>query len=353
MQDLINPDKMYERLGVDIIGIQVGRSLLTIADPDQEGQLLAKTAALRQRLTDDYGYIIPSCRIQDNSQLEEYEYSISIRNNVVASGFVYPGKYMVIADQWDSVKKTIPEGAIVGVEPTYQTQAYWISEEDAEAAKNVTTVEATDVIITHLGECVIKYVDEIMTDLDIEKYIEHVKSENSSQINYLMEHLTVYDIRRILVNLIREKVSIKDIGFIFMKLCEFVIYTTETEALSKKLRVALARRICLQYVDTNNALYALDLSSSIEDILKNSIANTEFGTMFLLEPQQSQEIVEKIANKLMKAEKNKEHKPVILVSPKIRAALYEFLVKHIPTVVVLSYAELVETIKVEIIDTIE
>ena len=127
MQDLVNPNKMYERLGVDVLSLQVGAGLLVIADPDQEGQLLAKIAALRQRVTDELGYILPNIRIMDSSALEANEYVISIRNNVVASGYVYPGKYMVIADQWDSVKKTIPEDAIVGVDPTYQTQAYWIS----------------------------------------------------------------------------------------------------------------------------------------------------------------------------------------------------------------------------------
>lgn len=135
MQDLVNPNKMYERLGVDVLSLQVGAGLLVIADPDQEGQLLAKIAALRQRVTDELGYILPNIRIMDSSALEANEYVISIRNNVVASGFVYPGKYMVIADQWDSVKKTIPEDAIVGVDPTYQTQAYWISQEDAKATK--------------------------------------------------------------------------------------------------------------------------------------------------------------------------------------------------------------------------
>ena len=108
----------------------------------------------------------------DSSALEANEYVISIRNNVVASGYVYPGKYMVIADQWDSVKKTIPEDAIIGVDPTYQTQAYWISIEEAKAAKNVTAIDATDVLVTHLQECVRKHVDEVMTKTDVLKLME-------------------------------------------------------------------------------------------------------------------------------------------------------------------------------------
>ena len=145
MQDLVNPNKMYERLGVDVLSLQVGAGLLVIADPDQEGQLLAKIAALRQRVTDELGYILPNIRIMDSSALEANEYMISIRGNTVATGYVYPGKYMVIADQWDAVKKSVPDDAIIAVDPTYQTQAYWVNSEDAQSASNVTAVDAKDV----------------------------------------------------------------------------------------------------------------------------------------------------------------------------------------------------------------
>ena len=126
MQDLVNPNKMYERLGVDVLSLQVGSGLLIIADPDQDGQLLAKIAALRQRVTDELGYIIPNIRIMDSSAIGDNEYLISIRSNTVATGTVYPGKYMVIADQWEALGKKLPDNAIVSLHPTYQSQAYWI-----------------------------------------------------------------------------------------------------------------------------------------------------------------------------------------------------------------------------------
>ena len=246
MQDLVNPNKMYERLGVDVLSLQVGAGLLVIADPDQEGQLLAKIAALRQRVTDELGYILPNIRIMDSSALEANEYVISIRNNVVASGYVYPGKYMVIADQWDSVKKTIPEDAIVGVDPTYQTQAYWISIDDAKSAKNVTAVDATDVLVTHLQECVRKHVDEVMTKTDVLKLMELVRSQDPTLVNDLVPAIiSTSDLRKIFVNLIREKVSIKDIIFVFERLCDYARFSKEPDILSERLRAALGRQICL------------------------------------------------------------------------------------------------------------
>lgn len=353
MQDLVNPNKMYERLGVDVLSLQVGAGLLVIADPDQEGQLLAKIAALRQRVTDELGYILPNIRIMDSSALEANEYVISIRNNVVASGYVYPGKYMVIADQWDSVKKTIPEDAIVGVDPTYQTQAYWISQDDARATKNVTAVDATDVLVTHLQECVRKHVDEVMTKTDVLKLMELVRSQDPTLVNDLVPAIiSTSDLRKIFVNLIREKVSIKDIIFVFERLCDYARFSKEPDILSERLRAALGRQICLSNVDRDHVLYALTLSPEWEKTLDDSCQRTELGTMFLLNPMQVQDLIESTAMTLMRAHQSIGQQPVILCSPRIRLPLYQLLERHIPTIVVISYSELITDIKVEAVDTI-
>ncbi len=353
MQDLVNPNRMYERLGVDILSLQVGAGLLMIADPDQEGQLLAKIAALRQRVTDELGYIIPNIRIMDSSALESEEYLISIRGNTVATGFVYPGRYMVIADQWDSVRKTVPEDAIVGVDPTYQTQAYWISEEDAKKTKEVTAVDATDVVITHLQECVRKHVDDVMTKTDVLKLMELVRSQDPTLVNDLVPTIiSTSDLRKIFVNLIREKVSIKDIIFIFERLCDYARFSKEPDILSERLRAALGRQICLSNVQEDKVLYALTLSPDWEKTLDESCQRTELGTMFLLNPMQVQELIEQTANTLMRAHQNIGKQPVILCSPRIRLPLFQLLERHIPTIVVISYSELITDIKVEAVDTI-
>src|SRR5574344_1457601 len=353
MQDLVNPNKMYERLGVDVLSLQVGVNLLVIADPDQDGQLLAKIAALRQRVTDELGYIIPNIRIMDSSALEEEEYLISIRGNTVATGFVYPKKFMVIADQWDAIRKTVPEDAIIGVDPTYQTQAYWISEEDAKKTKEVTAVNATDVIITHLQESVRRYVDDIMTKTDVLKLMELVRSQDPTLVNDLVPTIiSTSDLRKIFVNLIREKVSIKDILFIFERLCDYARFSKEPDILSERLRAALGRQICLANVQEDNVLYALTLSPEWEKTLDDSCQRTELGTMFLLNPMQVQELIENTANTLMRAHQSIGRQPVILCSPRIRLPLYQLLERHIPTIVVISYSELITDIKVEAVDTI-
>ena len=353
MQDLVNPNKMYERLGVDVLSLQVGAGLLVIADPEQDGQLLAKIAALRQRVTDDLGYIIPNIRIMDSSAIGDNEYLISIRGNPVATGTVYPGKLMVIADQYDSLGKKLPENAIVSVEPTFQSQAYWLNPQHIGKNDKIQAVDAVDVIVTHLQECVRKYVDEIMTKTDVLKLMELVKSQDPTLVNDLVPTIiSTSDLRKIFVNLIREKVSIKDVIFIFERLCDYARFSKEPDILSERLRAALGRQICLSNVNKEKVLYALTLSSEWEKTLDDSCQRTELGTMFLLNPMQVQELIESTANTLMRAQSAVGVQPVILCSPRIRLPLYQMLERHIPTIVVISYSELITDIRVEAIDTI-
>ena len=353
MQDLVNPNKMYERLGVDVLSLQVGSGLLPIADPDQEGQLLAKIAALRQRVTDELGYIIPNIRIMDSSALDANEYLISIRGNKVASGFVYPGKLMVIADQWDSTGKPAPADTIVNIDPTYQANAYWVDPSQIDENDHLTAVDSVDVIVTHLQECVRKYVDEVMTKTDVLKLMELVKSQDPTLVNDLVPAIiSTSDLRKIFVNLIREKVSIKDIIFIFERLCDYARFSKEPDILSERIRAALGRQICLSNCTEDKVLYALTLSSEWEKTLDDSCQRTELGTMFLLNPMQVQELIETTASTLMRAHQTVGRQPVILCSPRIRLPLYQLLERHIPTIVVISYSELITDIKVEAVDTI-
>lgn len=353
MQDLVNPNKMYERLGVDVLSLQVGAGLLVIADPEQDGQLLAKIAALRQRVTDDLGYIIPNIRIMDSSAIGDNEYLISIRGNPVATGTVYPGKLMVIADQYEALGKKLPDNAIVSIEPTFQSQAYWLNPQHIGKNDKIQAVDAVDVIVTHLQECVRKYVDEVMTKTDVLKLMELVKSQDPTLVNDLVPTIiSTSDLRKIFVNLIREKVSIKDVIFIFERLCDYARFSKEPDILSERLRAALGRQICLSNSNKDKVLYALTLSSEWEKTLDDSCQRTELGTMFLLNPMQVQELIETTATTLMRAQSAVGVQPVILCSPRIRLPLYQMLERHIPTIVVISYSELITDIRVEAIDTI-
>ena len=260
---------------------------------------------------------------------------------------------MVIADQWDATGKEVPKDAIIGVDPTYQTQAYWMDTEYLKKFPNVTAVDSVDVIITHLQDCVRKYVDEIMTKTDVLKLMELVKSQDPTLVNDLVPTIiSTSDLRKIFVNLIREKVSIKDIIYIFERLCDYARFSKEPDILSERLRAALGRQICLANCTKDKILYALTLSPEWEKTLDDSCQRTELGTMFLLNPLQVQELIESAASTLIRAHQSVNVQPVILCSPRIRLPLYQLLERHIPTIVVISYSELITDIRVEAVDTI-
>ncbi|MGN0030647.1 MAG: FHIPEP family type III secretion protein [Candidatus Gastranaerophilaceae bacterium] len=355
MQDLVNPDKMYERLGVDLISLQVGQGLLCIADPEQEGQLLAKVAAMRQRVTDKFGYILPNLRILDNYELNENTYEIYIRNNLVAKGIVYPNKIMVSAEEWDEKCGEIPENAIVGVDPISSTQCCFVDENVAEKYPDIKFLTAEDIIIQHIEKMSIEYVDCIITSCDVEKYIERVRAAQNSEklIESINERLELETIRQVLVNLIREEVSIKDIMFVFERLCDYARFFQEADLLSERLRTALGRQICLKNVNEDNVLYVLELSEELENLLVTSSQRTEIGPMIFLNPDEIEDLIETTLKTLMRAYQSIGQYPVILCSPKIRLPLYQLLVRHIPTIVVISYSELITDIKVEVVDTIQ
>ena len=355
MQDLVNPDRMFDRLGVDIICLQVGQGLLCIADPDQEGLLLAKLAALRQRLTDNLGYIIPNARIIDSNELQEYEYSISIRNNVVDTGFVYPNKYMIIADTWEATGKAVPEDVIIADDPIYKVKAYWVDADIAIEKKDMHAIAPDDVIIQHLEEVLIQQVDKVLSEKEIRKCIDLVKEDNSVSTDSLLTKLSYGDIRRIFVNLIQEKVSIKDIVLILSRLEDYSRFNKESDILSERLRKDLSRQICLVNCNRDKKIFALGFSPELLENLTNKVEKqTGFNkTQLNLDFDEMKNLVETTANKLMKAHQKIGQQPIILVNDELRLPLYRLLVKHIPTIVVLSISEIEQDIKLEIVDTIK
>ena len=354
MQDLVNPEKMYDRLGVDVVSVPVGQGLLCIADPDQEGSLLAKIAALRQKMTDNYGYIIPSVRVFDSSELKENEYCISIRNNVVDTGFVYPGKYMVIADQYEAKFDKIPEDAVDAEDPAYKTKVYWLNRSDAKEAtsKDVTAVDAEDVIITHLSETLINQVEYVLTDNDIKKLFKLLEDDKFEES--LLKKISYSDIKNVLVNLIKEKVSVRDITFIFSKLEDYSRFSKEPDILSERIRKDLSRQLSLTNCNRDKIIHAIEILPELTKKLVEKVQPQKGYTKTKLEIdfEEYKDLVETIAEKLMKNHQKIGSQPVIFCDEKLRLGLYRLLVKHIPTIVVLAPNEIVNDVKVEIVDTV-
>ena len=353
MKDLINPDGMYERLGVDMISIKVGQGLLCIVDPDKDGLLLPQISALRLRLTDDLGYIIPIIKVQDSKELKENEYLILVRDNVVDTNFVYPGKYMVDANQWDVTGKTLPEDAITTDASVYKEKAYWVNTDIADENKDMPTVAPVDVIIQHLREVLVQQVEKVISEKDIIKCVKLVQNENPVFIDNLLDKLSYEDIRQVYVNLIREKVSVKDVFLLMSRLACYSRYHKEPDILSERIRKDFSRQISLAH-SNNGKIYAVDLSQELTTNLLECVEiQKEYNkTKLALNKEKEQDLVKKVIARLMEIHKKIGIKPVLLCDEKLRLALYRLLVKYMPTVIILANNEIEQDIKLEIVDTI-
>lgn len=237
MQALLDPDKQFERLGVDILCLQVGNGLIPLADPLQEGQILPRLAALRQKLTDELGYVIPDLRIIDNSNLEENEYEIYIRNKCVARGVVFPDKIMVYPDCLEKNKyKKLKETSEINFDYK-NTVVYWTDKDIAESL-NIEGINSADFILNHIENIVIEQVDKILTMTTTYKYINLCYSQDYMEhvLKDLMIRLDVADIRNVLVNLVKQRISIKDITYVFEKLNDYSRSEKNPEYLAKMIK---------------------------------------------------------------------------------------------------------------------
>ena len=350
-QKIDDPINFINRLGVYLFSIKFGSGLKCITE-----DLKATPFDLRIEITDELGFILPTVWVYEDADIEKYEYTIQVRDNVVASGHVYPDKFMVLASEWDSRHDDIPEDAIVGVEPIWQTQVYWIDKETADKNKKyINVVSPTDVIKNHLREIAIKYANDLVTIVDVGRYIEQAKTIDKGIIptlEKLNKRLSIEDIRQVFANLITEEVSVRDICYIFERLADYARKSAEPDVLSERIREDLKVQILAKNADVDNVLYAIKLSKEWEKTLEEHLERTALGYVLIMESEQFVEFVEAITEKLEVAQECIGRLPVILCAPKNRLPIYKMLKRHIPTVVVMSYLEIADTVKLETVATI-
>lgn len=350
--DYIN--KLYNCLKTDDLRIEIGIDLLQIIESEADIFLPSRIETIRQELTDELGYIIPFVNVTVNEKINPNQYEFYIRDEKYTSGTVYPNRYMVVADTINEKNIKFELDKIEDLDPVCCTDVFWITKEDAiKIHDDITCTDAADVIMTHFKEFVLEHVDTILTIKEVYKYVETVKSNYSKQVaNTVLKRIDITELRRILSNLIKEKVSIKDIGYIFELLSDFGKYTQQSYTLSERIRASLSKKIMNNNIK-KGVLYSLTLGESLESMLIETLQYTEFGPMFMLSPEQIGDFVAKVAKYLMENHKKCNYQPIIIADPKIRLALYGLLVRHIPSIVVISYSELTTDVEVNHLETIE
>ena len=335
LSKVINPDIMVQKLGESKLTLAISEELTDILDSNNDDNLLSQIVYIRQNLTETLGYIIPKIKIEIDDTLEENEFAIKVRGIPVISSHAYHNHTMFYANELNI--EQLPEDTIKSIESATESETFWICDETAKDywTKGLT---ATDYIAGIIEYTIVKYIDDIFDYSDINRYIEIVSNQNLYLIeNIIPDFLSVAELKYILASLVKEKVSIKDIVYIFEKINDFAEEENKEDLLAR-IRVALARQISDSVCsDKDNTIYAYELSS--ETLKCFSGQEEEDEEVIRIESNKIETLVKKIIEK--SKELSPEAKEILLIAPmKLRHIIYLVLSQLISNIRVIAREEL-------------
>ncbi|MDD3149198.1 MAG: FHIPEP family type III secretion protein [Candidatus Gastranaerophilales bacterium] len=356
LAEVISPNRMYENIYQDKLIILLSYELTDLVNTEKGGELISQTVKLRQKISENLGYVIPAIKFAVNEELGDNEYEIKVRGAKILSGCVYPGFSRYYAGQSNINRK--PKNAIEEYDFIKQKKTFWI---EKSKTKNFWEkgLSPAEVISKNLEYVVCKCADQLLDYSDINNYIEIVGTQNFFLVETLVaDHLTIGEIRAILAKLIEEKISIKDIVYIFEKLTDFAqILKTSIEGeevtildikeMLKNLRKALKMQICNSIADSNGTIYAITLSDKTAIMLEKELQKDK---LYYDNPK-----IKSFINKILKIiETNElETKHTALVAPNsIRRKMFRLIENFIPELAVIAKTELSGEFSIDIIEEI-
>ena len=346
LADTISPEIMLDKIGEDKIKIKLSEENIELVNPDLDAPLVAETVKIRQKLTEELGYIIPKVRFENDETLQANEFEIDVRGVCAAKGVVYNGYLMFFKDDLnlDKVSKDIIKDA----DPITGKVLYWIPE---EKTRNfwVKGLNASQVIGRILEYVCIKNVEEIFDYNDINNYIEIVSENNLYLIeNIIPDFVSIAELKYILTSLIKERVSIKDIVYIFEKINDFADEETKEDLLSR-VRHSLSRQISKGIANENNLIQAFELSDESLKYLSSKVSGK--STVIRIDNTKIKTIVNNIYKVIDKNNINADE-IVVIVPMEIRQVTSVVLSQMMPSVKVVAREEIANGYTLEIYDKV-
>ena len=343
-EEMKSPDSVVGLLNVEKIEFEFGYGLIPLADVNQGGDLLDRIVMIRRQLALELGVVIPVVRIRDNIQLEPNEYRIKIKGNEIARGELLLDHYLAMSPGGEDVIEGIDT-----IEPSFGLPAKWITEETKEQAEimGYTVVDPPSVVSTHLTEVLKQNAYDLLGRQETKQLVDHLQESYPILVEEVTPNpLSIGDVQKVLANLLREYVSIRNLPIIFETLADYSRVTTDTDLLTEYTRQSLARQITSQYTDQSSQLKVITVSGKIEKLIADGIQQTEHGNYLSLEPDDQQQILEAVANQV-ETVSMMQHSPILLCSPAVRMYLKQMLDRYLPQVPVLSYNELEAKVEVQ------
>ncbi|MFF2752582.1 flagellar biosynthesis protein FlhA [Psychrobacillus sp. NPDC058041] len=339
-----SPENVINLLNVDPIEFEFGYGLIPLVDTAQGGDLLDRVVMIRRQLALELGIVIPVVRIRDNIQLQPNEYRIKIKGNEMARGELLLDHYLAMSPGDDDSIEGIDT-----IEPSFGLPAKWITETVKEEAEilGYTVVDPPSVVSTHMTEIIRNNAHDLLGRQETKQLIDHIRETYPILVDELTPTpLTVGEIQKVLGNLLKEHVSIRNLPIIFETLADYSKMTSDVDILTEYTRQSLAKQITTQYAGNNHVLKVLTVSGRVEKLIADSIQQTEHGNYLSIDPNDSQAILESMAREIERASLM-EQSPIILCSPAVRMYLRQMTERYFPQVPILSYNELESSIEVQ------
>lgn len=332
-------------INVEPIEVEIGYGLIPLADEANGGDLLQRIVSIRRQCAIDMGILVQPIRIRDNLQLNPNQYSIKIKGNVVATYDLMPTMLLCM----NPMGGEIDIDGIRVKEPTFGLDALWINYDKAEEAElyGLTVVDPTTILVTHLLEIIKSKAHELIGRQEVKLIIDSAKERYSAVVDELIPDLmTLGEVQKVLQNLLREKISIKDRVTILETLADNARNTKDIELLTEYVRMAMSRSICAGLVDETNSITVATLSLEVENIIGNSLQRSINGTYPAIDPDTTNKIFSSIQNTVESIHFN-NNRTILLVSPKIRAPFRKLVDMVFPNITVLSLNEIPSDVQIK------
>jgi flagellar biosynthesis protein FlhA len=344
-EDTKRPENALSLIHVEPIEFEFGYALVPLVDAKQGGDMLDRVVMIRRQLALELGLVIPVIRLRDNIQLKPTEYVIKMRGIDVAGGEILIGHWLAISPGHD-------DPSVIGVptkEPTFGLPALWVTGDMKTQAEMVgyTVVDPPSVLATHLTEVLRKHAHELLSRQETKALLDHVKSTAPAVVDDVLNgNLSLGQVQRVLANLLKERVSIRDLVTILETLGDYGKVTKDIDVLTEHVRRALGRQISHQFRNPGQPLTVLTFAPMVEERVQESLVHQDDGAFVGMEPTIAQQIYRRLKDESSRLS-GQGKTPVLLVHPHLRLAVYRWLTRYLPDLVVLSYNELDPTVEVE------
>lgn len=336
--EIRRPENVNSLLQVDPIELEFGYGIIPLADVNQGGDLLDRVVMIRRQVALELGTVVPIIRLRDNIQLNPNQYIIKIKGVQVSEG-------EILFDHYMAMNPGFVEEEISGIptfEPSFHLPAIWITESQRERAESVgyTVVDPPSIMATHLTEIIRQYLADLLTRQDVQNLVNNVKETNPSLVDELVPKLLgLGDIQKVLQNLLKEGISVRDLVTIFETLADHAAATRDTDILTEYVRQSLKRAISSKYFPMNETTSVVTLDPSLEQEIMGSVKQTEQGAYLTLDPDKTKSIIASVEAEVGKLEKLGKN-PIVITSPIVRMYFKRLTEDYYKDLVVVSYNEI-------------